>query len=212
MITFTEEERQALQILVKHAADNCGAGEDVMGAVLYTGAFRCFSKYLSQDNTDPEVVSRFVRKIEGEKMGDAIDIKDFSLGTRPEQTSDKNSTHSSYKQKIYKGYTEEQKRSMDVRQNLLIATLYDEIGDGSVVVGLNPNTLHIKFEQFVSGVNYCHFVFYFKGNALDCHNLNADDVSIALDWCDPDILGKIVKFCKSFSPRSSKEEQRSSKP
>jgi hypothetical protein len=37
---FTTQERRALALLVQYAAKRCGAGEDTLGAIIYTGAFR----------------------------------------------------------------------------------------------------------------------------------------------------------------------------
>jgi len=38
--TFTAEEVAALKIVVDYAAKHCGGGEDTIGAIMYTGAFR----------------------------------------------------------------------------------------------------------------------------------------------------------------------------
>jgi hypothetical protein len=38
--TFTAKEMEALKIVVDWAAGNCGGGEDTIGAIMYTGAFR----------------------------------------------------------------------------------------------------------------------------------------------------------------------------
>lgn len=37
--TFTAEEMAALKVIVDHAANHCGGGEDTIGAIMYTGAF-----------------------------------------------------------------------------------------------------------------------------------------------------------------------------
>lgn len=44
IIEFTEEEVQALGVLATFAAKHCGGGEDLIGALLYTGAFRCMER------------------------------------------------------------------------------------------------------------------------------------------------------------------------
>jgi hypothetical protein len=36
---FTDDEKKALYVLADFAAKHCGGGEDIMGAILYTGAF-----------------------------------------------------------------------------------------------------------------------------------------------------------------------------
>ncbi len=48
---FTNEEKKAIKVLVEFAAARCGGGEDIIGAILYTGA----SKYLV--NNDEAVVT-----------------------------------------------------------------------------------------------------------------------------------------------------------
>lgn len=42
--TFTADEMAALKVVVDHAAINCGAGEDTIGAIMYTGAFHKLQK------------------------------------------------------------------------------------------------------------------------------------------------------------------------
>lgn len=39
MSEFSDGELRALAVLVRHAAKNCGGGEDTIGAIMYTGAF-----------------------------------------------------------------------------------------------------------------------------------------------------------------------------
>ena len=40
MTEFTDDEMRAIAVLVRYAAQRCGGGEDTIGAILYTGAFR----------------------------------------------------------------------------------------------------------------------------------------------------------------------------
>ena len=39
-LEFVEGELKALHLLARHAAANCGGGEDIAGAITYTGGFR----------------------------------------------------------------------------------------------------------------------------------------------------------------------------
>lgn len=68
--TFTPAEMEALKTLVEFAAKNCGGGEDIIGAILYTGAGR----RLKEAGGDGAVVA-LADKIEGIETGGMMNLK-----------------------------------------------------------------------------------------------------------------------------------------
>ena len=49
MTEFSDAEMKVIARLCRHAANNCGAGDDIMGAILYTGAFH----FLKEEGDPP---------------------------------------------------------------------------------------------------------------------------------------------------------------
>jgi hypothetical protein len=76
MADFTEAEKQAIYVLADFAAKHCGAGEDIMGAILYTGAFHWLEgnpknedgTYSVVHKTEDSSVVELARKIEEHKV------------------------------------------------------------------------------------------------------------------------------------------------
>tara|TARA_Y100000034_G_scaffold125150_2_gene174332 strand:+ start:7507 stop:7929 length:423 start_codon:yes stop_codon:yes gene_type:complete len=55
VVAFTEEEMKAIFRLVSYAAKCCGGGEDIIGSILYTGAFH----FLKDADTGPDEQGRY---------------------------------------------------------------------------------------------------------------------------------------------------------